>query len=249
MRETLYGRNPVYECLRAGRRQVFGLTVAAGVQEKGTLAEVLALAEQRKLPIEHVQRRQLDALTGDANHQGVAVEVSGYPYVELDAILSLAGQRGEPPWLLLLDCLQDPQNLGTLLRTAEIVGVHGVVIPERRAAEVTPAVSSASSGAGEHMLVARVVNLVQTMEQLKWRGVWIAGIEAVPQAKAVWQANLGGALALVVGGEGQGMRRLVEQTCDFMVCLPMRGHVNSLNAAVAGSVVLYEAARQRWMAE
>jgi len=249
MRETLYGRNPVHECLRAGRRQVFRLMVAAGVQEKGTLADALALSGQRRVPIERVQRRQLDALTGNANHQGMAAEVSGYPYAELDDILTRADQRSEPPWLLLLDCLQDPQNLGTLLRTAEIVGVHGVVIPDRRAAEVTPAVSSASSGAGEHMLVARVGNLVQTMEQLKRRGVWIAGVEAAPQAQAVWQANLGGALALVVGGEGQGIRRLVKETCDYMVCLPMRGLVNSLNAAVAGSVVLYEAARQRWAAE
>jgi 23S rRNA (guanosine2251-2'-O)-methyltransferase len=249
MHERLYGRNPVYECLRAGRRQVFGLTVAVGVQEKGTLAEALALAGRRRVPIERVPRGQLNALTGDANHQGIAAEVSGYPYADLDDILALAEKRSELPWLLLLDCLQDPQNLGTLLRTAEIVGVHGVVIPDRRAAEVTPAVSSASSGAGEHMLVARVGNLVQTMQQLKRREIWIAGVEAVPQAQVVWQANLRGALALVVGGEGQGTRRLVKETCDFMVCLPMRGLVNSLNAAVAGSVVLYEAARQRWQVE
>ena len=249
MRETLYGRNPVYECLRAGRRKVYKLAVATGAQEKGTLADVIALAKERKVHIERVERRQLDAMSGGPNHQGVVAEVGDYLYANLEDILNVASERHEQPWLLLLDCLQDPQNLGTLLRTAEIVGIHGAVIPERRAAEVTPAVSSASSGAAEHMLVARVVNLVQTMEQLKQGGIWIAGIEALPRAQVVWQADLGGALALVVGSEGQGMRRLVAETCDFVVYLPMRGHVNSLNAAVAGSVVLYEAARQRWGAE
>jgi len=245
MRETLYGRNPVYECLRAGRRDVFGLFVARGTQEKGTLSDIVALASRRRVPVRRVDRRQLDKLGRRLNHQGVIAEVGAYPYVDLEDILSLAARRGESLWLLLLDGLQDPQHLGTLLRTAEAGGVHGVVIPGRRSAEVTPAVVSASSGASEHLLIAQVTNLVRAMERLKARDVWIAGLGDVPGAQVLWRADLDGALALVVGSEGQGMRRLVRKTCDFMVHLPMRGQVRSLNAAAAGSVALYEVARQR----
>lgn len=249
MRETIYGRNPVYECLHAGRRDVFGVMVAQRAKARGTLAEIVALADQRGVPVRRVDRQQIDKLGKHINHQGVVAEVSGYPYVDLDGILALAAERGEPPWILLLDCLQDPQNLGTLLRTAEIVGVHGVVLPARRSAEVTPAVVSASSGACEHLRVAQVTNLVRAMEALKGRDVWIAGLEDVAIAQELWQADLGGALGLVVGSEGQGIRRLVRETCDFYIRLPMRGQISSLNAAVAGSVALYEVARQRGMGE
>ncbi|MBN1642326.1 MAG: 23S rRNA (guanosine(2251)-2'-O)-methyltransferase RlmB [Anaerolineae bacterium] len=245
MRETIYGRNPVYECLRAGRREVFGVQIAQGARERGTLGEIVALAARARVPLRRVNRGQLDGTSGQANHQGVIAEVGGYPYADVDGMLSLAAARGEPAWLLLLDCLQDPQNLGTLLRTAEVVGVHGVVIPDRRAAQITPAVVNASSGASEHLLVAQVTNLVRTMGLLKERGVWIVGLEDVPQAQVAWTSDLRGPLGLVAGSEGQGMRRLVRETCDWMVSLPMRGRVNSLNAAVAGSVALYEAARQR----
>ena len=223
MQDQLYGRNPVYECLRAQRRQVRQLTLASGARERGTLRDILALAAQRKISVRRVDRRQLDRLAHGTNHQGVLAEVAPYPYVDLPEIMDLARERDEPPWLLLLDCLQDTQNLGTLLRTAEIVGVHGVVIPDRRAAEITPAVVSASSGASEHMLVAQVTNLVQTMELLKQRDVWIAGLEHVPGAQVLWQADLKGPLALVVGSEGDGMRRLVGERCDYLVYLPMRG--------------------------
>ena len=245
MQELIYGRNPIYESLRAQRRDVFKITLARGAKEKDTLADLVALAQKRRIPIQRVERQQLDALGKGINHQGVVAQVSGYPYADLDDILGLAKSRDQPPWLLLLDCLQDPQNLGTLLRTAEVVGVHGVVIPDRRATGVTPAVVSASSGATEHTLIAQVTNLARTMEDLKTRDVWIAGLEDVPDAQVAWQADMSGSLALVVGSEGQGMRRLVRETCDFLVRLPARGHVNSLNAAVAGSVALYEIARQR----
>jgi 23S rRNA (guanosine2251-2'-O)-methyltransferase len=249
MREIIYGRNPVYECLRAGRRDVFGVMIAQRAKAQGTLAEIVALADRRGASVRRVDRQQLDKLGKHINHQGVVAEVSGYPYVDFDAILTEAAERGDPPWILLLDCLQDPQNLGTLLRTAEIVGVHGVVLPARRSAGVTPAVVSASSGASEYLRVAQVTNLVRAMEALKERDVWIAGLEDVTDARELWQADLGGALGLVVGSEGQGIRRLVRETCDFCVRLPMRGQINSLNAAVAGSVALYEVARQRGMGE
>jgi 23S rRNA (guanosine2251-2'-O)-methyltransferase len=246
MQEILYGRNPVYECLRAGRRQVGRLVVAEGGRKGGTLVEAEKLARQRGVPVQTVERRQLDRLCKGASHQGVVAEVDAYPYVSMQDVLAWAAERGESPWLLLLDCLQDPQNLGTLLRTAEVVGVHGLVLPDRRSVGVTPAVVSASSGASEHVRIAQVTNLVRTMKELQERGIWIAGLEAIPGAIQVWQADLKGPLALVVGSEGQGMRRLVRETCDYVIDLPMRGEINSLNAAVAGSVVLYESARQRW---
>jgi 23S rRNA (guanosine2251-2'-O)-methyltransferase len=245
MIETLYGRNAVFECLRAGHREVLKLIVAQGGQERGTLADAIALAGERQIPVQRVDRQRLDSLGRGVHHQGLMAEVGEYAYVGLEDILAHAAARGESPWLLLLDCLQDPQNLGALLRTAEVVGVHGVVLPERRAVGVTPAVVNASSGASEHMLVAQVTNLVRTIKALQRQDVWIAGLEGVPEATVVWEADLSGAVALVVGSEGQGMRRLVRESCDFTVRLPMRGLIGSLNAAVAGSVALYEIARQR----
>ena len=246
MQEMLYGRNPVYECLRAGRRRVLKLILQEGVRKSGVLAEAETLARKHGVPVQTVDKRQLDRLGKDVRHQGIVAEVDGYPYASMQDVLALAAERDEAPWLLVLDCLQDPQNLGTLLRTAEVVGVHGLVLPERRSVSVTPAVVSASSGASEHAQIVQVTNLVRTMKELQERGIWIAGLEAVPGATQVWEADLKGPLALVVGSEGQGMRRLVRETCDYVVELPMRGQINSLNAAVAGSVVLYEAARQRW---
>jgi 23S rRNA (guanosine2251-2'-O)-methyltransferase len=242
MREWILGRNPVYETLRARRRQAFRLQIAEGVQEKGRLAEVLRLGAQRKLPMERVARRQLDAL-GDG-HQGVALEASAYPYSNLSDMLDLAGRWGEPPFILILDALQDPQNLGTLLRTAEVVGVHGVLLPYRRTATVTPAVVSASSGASEHLLIAQT-NLVQAIAMLKERDVWVIGLEGSPEAQPPEKVRLDGALALVVGNEGQGMRLLVRETCDVLLRLPMRGQINSLNAAVAGSIGLFLAWQAR----
>ena len=245
MSEFIYGRNPVYECLRAHRRHIHSLWIARGAKERGRLADLLALAREQGISVQRVSRHQLDGLDRQINHQGVALQVATYPYATLDDALSLAEKRQEPSWLLILDCLQDPQNLGTLIRTAEVVGIHGIVIPDRRAALVTPAVVNASSGSSEHLNIIQVTNLVRTMKQLKECDIWIAGLEDVPEAQVFWQADLKGPLALVVGSEGQGMRRLVQETCDFVVRLPMSGQINSLNAAVAGSITLYEIARQR----
>jgi 23S rRNA (guanosine2251-2'-O)-methyltransferase len=225
---------------------VFKVILAQGAREQGTLAGIVTLAQERGIGIQRVARGQLDHLAQDPHHQGVLAEVAEYPYVGVEDMLVLAATRAEPPWLLLLDCLQDPQNLGTLLRTAEIVGVHGVVLLERRAVSVTPAVVRASSGASEHLLVGQVTNLARAIQELKRRDVWVYGLEDVQGASSLWQTDLGGALALVVGSEGQGMRRLVRESCDVLVRLPTRGRIHSLNAAVAGSIALYEAARQRW---
>ena len=245
MRETLYGRNAVYESLRAGRRQFYRLILADSLRAADIVADILRLAESARAPVERVPRRHLDWL-GRVNHQGVALEASEYPYCDLDELLVEAQRQGEPPFLVLLDQVQDPQNLGSLLRTAEAVGVHGVVIQRRRAAGITPTVVHTSAGAVEHLRVAQVTNLVDAIARLKARDVWVVGLEAVRDALRYDQADLGGPLALVVGSEGKGLRRLVQERCDLVVYLPMMGKVTSLNAAVAGSVVLYEAWRQRY---
>jgi 23S rRNA (guanosine2251-2'-O)-methyltransferase len=244
-REFLYGRRSVLESLRAGRRNFFRVVFGSDPKEAQPLAEIAALARERNMHVETMRRDWLDQQSHGANHQGVLLEASGYPYVTLDEALGYAQQRGEPPMMLLLDLIQDVQNVGTLLRTAEAVGVHGVVIQERRAAEVTPAVVSASSGAVEHLYIAQVTNLVSAMKELKDRDVWIAGLDTGEDAANYDKANLQGAIGLVVGSEGSGLRRLVRENCDFIVSLPMKGRVESLNAAVAGSVILYAAWQAR----
>lgn len=242
MKEFIYSRNAVYETLRAKRRQVFRLQIADSAQGKGRLSQIVRMAEERKIPILRAPRTALDKV--HINHQGVILEASGYPYAGLQDILDLAAKRGEPLFVLVLDTLQDPQNLGTLLRTAEAVGVHGVLLPLARTADVTPAVVNASSGASEHMLVAQA-NLHQAIRELKDAGAWIVGLEGEPgsgkqeQAQTVEKTRLDGPLGLVVGSEGEGMRPLVRQSCDILMSLPMVGQVESLNAAVAGSVALY----------
>jgi 23S rRNA (guanosine2251-2'-O)-methyltransferase len=241
--ERLYGRHAVHECLRAQRRTITRLLVAEGARQSPTLREVLALAEKQGVRVENVQRQTLDAIS-DHNH-GVALEVSEYNYSDLDDILELARTRNQPPFILILDTLQDPQNFGNLIRTADAVGVHGVVISERRSVAVTPAVVNASSGAVEHLLVARVVNLVRTVDDLKQREIWVAALQDDPRAQDLYHADLRGALALIVGNEGDGVSRLLRDKSDFLLKLPMHGHVESLNASVAGAVALYEALRQR----
>ena len=244
MIEILYGRNAVHESLRAGRRKPYKLMLAEGVRRTDVVGQILFLAERAGVPLVRTERRNLDRL-GDVNHQGVALETSEYPYSVIDDVLAAAQSSDRVPLFLLLDLLKDPQNVGSLLRTAEAVGVHGVVIQRRRAVGITPAVIHASAGAVEHLQVAQVTNLVDAIGRLKARDVWVAGLEAVRGAQPYDQADLGVPLALVVGSEGEGLRRLVRERCDFLLYLPMRGHVTSLNAAVAGSIVLYEAQRRR----
>jgi 23S rRNA (guanosine2251-2'-O)-methyltransferase len=245
MADVLYGRRPVYEALQAGRRRCYALTLAQGVRVKkgAVLEQLLSLAQTASIPISHRPRRALDHVT--PQHQGVLAEFDPYPYVEVEDMLAAAKAKGVTPLLLLLDLLQDPQNVGSLLRSAEAVGVHGVLFLKRRAVEITPAVVSASAGAVEHLRVAQVTNLARTIERLKTHDLWVAGLEADPSAQLYDRADLRGPLALVVGNEGSGLRRLVREKCDFLVQLPMHGQVASLNAAVAGSIALYEIERQR----
>ena len=236
MKEYIYSRNAVYETLRARRREVFKIQVAEGAQEKGRLAEILKMAKERRIPVEKAQRGRLDKI--HQNHQGVVAEVSGYSYSDEVEILDLASQKNEAPFILLLDSLNDPQNFGTLLRTAEAIGVHGVIIPLAHTVEVTPAVVNASSGASEHLLIARA-NLAQAIDALKDAEVWVVGLDQDGTEIEAGSRHLRGALGLVVGSEGEGIRQLVRSKCDIVLKLPMRGKIESLNAAVAGSVALY----------
>jgi 23S rRNA (guanosine2251-2'-O)-methyltransferase len=244
MKEWITGRNPVYEVLRARRRHVFRLLLGDTIERTGHINDIVQFAKERKLRAEVVTRSQLDSI--DNNHQGLALQVSAYPQAALQDIIKLAEKRGEAPFILALDSVKDPQNLGTLLRTAEAVGVHGVLLPFKRTASVTPAVVNASSGASEHLLVTQV-NLAQTLETLKEEGVWIVGLDGGPDSQPVSDIRLDGALAVVVGSESSGMRALTRKICDHVVRLPMRGQIDSLNASAAGSVVLYLAlmARQK----
>jgi 23S rRNA (guanosine2251-2'-O)-methyltransferase len=237
MKESIYSRNAVYETLRARRREIFKILVADGAQEKGRLAEISKLANQQGIKVERVPRARLDRI--HENHQGVVAEVSGYPYSDLMDILDTARGKDEQPFLLLLDSLNDPQNFGTLLRTAEAVGVHGVIIPLAHTVEVTPAVVNASSGASEHLRVARS-NLAQAIDALKEENVWVVGLDQDGQTIGEkTQRHLRGPIGLVVGSEGEGIRQLTRTKCDIILQLPMHGQIESLNAAVAGSVALY----------
>jgi 23S rRNA (guanosine2251-2'-O)-methyltransferase len=243
MKEFIYSRNAVRETLRAHRRDVFRLEVAEGVQEKGRMLEIFQLAGERNIPILRASRTGLDKI--HPSHQSVILEASGYPYVNLQDILDRAAGQGKPPFVLVLDALNDPQNFGTLLRTAEAVGVHGVVLPLARSVGVTPAVVNASSGASEHLLVAQV-NLSQAIDELRQADVWTVGLDQSGEPYSPAHASrLQGGLAVVVGSEGEGIRPLVRSKCDFLLQLPMQGRIESLNAAVAGSVALYLAALAR----
>ena len=242
MREWIYGRNPVNEVLRAGRRQVFRLLVMEGAQNKGLLANILDHCNKNKIPVESAPRTELDRR--QPGNQGLLLEVSAYPYVALMDIFDRSQQRAESPLILVLDSLQDPQNLGTLLRSAEAVGVHGVLLPLRRTAAVSPAVVNASSGASEHLLVTQV-NLAQAIKNMQDRDIWVVGLESGPESQLLDKKALRGSLALVIGAEGQGMRSLIRKSCDQLFHLPMRGSIESLNAAVAGSIALYLAWEMR----
>lgn len=239
----IWGRNAVQEVLRAGKN-VKRIFIAEGAHTAGSLGEIIAAARSQGVPVQRLERKALDRIASTDRHQGVVAEVAEFEYATVDEILDAAQRSGEEPFILILDTLQDPQNLGTLIRTAEAVGVHGVIIPRHRAVGVTPAVVKASAGAVSHLLIAQATNLSRAIEELKERGVWVVGLDMAGE-RAFDEVDLNMPLALVVGAEGKGISRLVGEKCDFLVKIPMRGHVDSLNAAVAGAIVLYNAWRQR----
>ena len=247
MSELLVGRHAVLEALRAGRRQFYRLWLEGDGQSapKGNLTEVVNLAQKVRIPLRHVEGGIFDRIRrAQLNPQGVALETGPYPYSEIDDLLASAKGK-QDPLLLVLDHLEDPRNLGTLFRSGEAFGVDGVVLPDRRAAGITPAVSNASSGAVEHIPVALVGNVNRTIDLLKKSNIWTVGLDLGPGAIPLSDADLSGPLAVVVGNEGKGLSRLAREKCDFCVSIPMAGSVESLNAAIAGSIVLFQAFQAR----
>ncbi|HIS19791.1 MAG TPA: 23S rRNA (guanosine(2251)-2'-O)-methyltransferase RlmB [Candidatus Spyradocola merdavium] len=235
----IVGRNAVREALRAGR-DMEKLLVSRG-EATGSLREILALAREKGVVVQEVDRRRLDEMA--ENHQGVAALASMYAYSTLEEILALAREKGEPPFLVVLDGITDPHNLGAIVRTAECMGAHGVILPERRAVGLTPAAMKAAAGALEWIKVARVTNLTRALETLKAQNVWTYATDM--DGEDYRRVNFSGGCALVIGAEGQGVSRLVRETCDQVVSIPMKGHIDSLNASVAAGVILAEIARQR----
>lgn len=240
--DVLIGRNVVTEALKAGRG-INKLLLADGDKE-GSISEIIALAKERGIIVQTVDRGKIEAVAGGLRHQGVLAYVSPVAYVEVEDILKAAEAKGEAPFLLLLDELEDPHNLGALLRTADATGVHGVLIPKRRSVPLTATVAKTSAGAIEYVPVARIGNIAQTIKKLKDKGFWVAGAD-MDGSQNYYEADLTGPLVLVVGSEGKGMGRLTKEQCDFIVRMPMVGRINSLNASVAGSILMYESMRQR----
>lgn len=241
-REIVYGRHPVLELLRSAGRRVDEVAVLP--EHRGPLAEVVALARRSGVKVSFRMRDQLTAIAGSPAHQGVVARVAAAAYTEVRHLLEIPRARGEPPFLLALDQVQDPRNLGALLRTADAFGVHGVLVPRRRAAGVTPAAARTAVGAAEAVPVARETNLVDALGRLKDGGVWVYGAAASGGTPA-WAVDLTGPVCLVLGGEGPGLRPLVTRACDVLVSVPMRGRVGSLNVSAAGAVLCYEVLRQR----
>ena len=238
--EMIAGKNPVLEALRSGR-EINKLWIAEGVKKSG-VQELIELAKERGVLVQFVPKQKIDKLAD--NHQGIVASVAAYDYAELDDLFKAAQNKNEDPFFIILDELEDPHNLGSIMRTADAIGAHGIIIPKRRAVGLTAVVAKASTGAIEHVPVVRVTNLAQTVDELKDRGVWIAGTDAKgSQDYRKMDATL--PLALIIGSEGKGMSRLLKEKCDFLYHLPKIGHVTSLNASVAASILMYEVYRKR----
>ena len=239
--QLIIGRNAVSEALRS-ERAIDTLLVAKG-ERNGSIGRIIATCREKGAVIKEVDKRKLDFLCGGGNHQGVAAYAASHEYAELEDIFSLAKERDELPFIIICDELEDPHNLGAIIRTAECAGAHGIIIPKRRSVSLTWAVSKASAGALEYMPVVRVTNLAATLDELKERGVWIYSADM--DGKSYSQTDFSSAVGLVIGSEGNGVGKLIREKSDFIVSLPMKGKINSLNASVAAGILMYEVARQR----
>ena len=240
--DRIEGRNSVLELLES-ERDINKILIARG-ERHGSINKIITIAKQRKIVIAEVERQKLNAISETENHQGVIAIVPPFNYVEVEDILNEAKVKKEDPFVLILDGIEDPHNLGSIIRTAETAGVHGVIIPKRRAASVNATVSKSSAGAVEHVKIARVNNINETIKYLKEEGLWICGTDG--DAKDYYyKQNLKGPMAIVIGSEGFGMNRLVKENCDFLVKIPMKGKITSLNASVSAGIVIYEAVKQR----
>ncbi|MGE8207226.1 23S rRNA (guanosine(2251)-2'-O)-methyltransferase RlmB [Heyndrickxia sp. NPDC080065] len=239
--EYIAGKNPVIEALKS-KRDINKIWISEG-SVKGQMQQIVQLAKQSRVLVQYVPKQKIDQMVKE-NHQGVVALVAAYQYAELDDLFKRAEQKQEDPFFLILDELEDPHNLGSILRTADAAGVHGVIIPKRRAVGLTATVAKASTGAIEYVPVVRVTNLARTIAELKERGVWIFGTDAKgSQDYRTMDGKM--PLALVIGSEGRGISRLIKENCDFLIHLPMVGHVTSLNASVAASLLIYEVYRKR----
>ena len=242
----IFGRNAVKEAVKAGRSID---KILVQTEPDGSLKEIVALAKDARIIVHEVNRKKLDEAClpfghggKTANHQGIVAYTAGVEYCEVADILALAAERGEKPFVVVLDGVEDPHNLGSIIRSADCAGAHGVILGKHRSAPVTAAAVKASAGASEHMLIARVVNISAALEELKAAGLWIAGADMA--GESMYKQDMTGAFALVIGNEGEGLSRLVKERCDYLVSIPMQGHVDSLNAGVAAGILLFEKRRQ-----
>ena len=245
--DVIHGRNPVLEALRAGR-PINKVLLAEGIGRPAGVEEILRLAKDAMVVVERVDRRAVDRLSPDGRSQGVVALAAVKDYVDLEQLLEIARERGEPPLLIALDHIEDPHNLGAIIRTADAAGVHGVIIPQRRAAALTGSVARASAGAVEYVPVARIGNLSNALASLAKEDVWTVGIDPSGQ-RDYTEVDYRQPTAIVIGAEGKGLSRLIKERCDLLASIPMRGRIASLNASVAAALVMYEAARQRSTAE
>jgi 23S rRNA (guanosine2251-2'-O)-methyltransferase len=240
--DRLEGRNSVMEAIKANRT-INKILVQKGEKE-GSIRQIIASAKEKGIVVQETDRLNLDRISTTHAHQGVIAYVSFKDYVEIDDILKNAESKGEAPFIIILDGITDAYNLGSVLRTADAVGAHGVIIPKRRAVGLNAAVSKASAGAIEYMPVARVTNISQTIEYLKKKNIWVVGTDLSGE-KSFYESDLKGSIALVIGSEGHGMAKLVAEKCDYVINIPMKGQITSLNAAVAGAIIMYEILKQR----
>lgn len=239
--ELLIGRNPVAEALSSGRPLIKVMIAKGGVT--GSAVEIAAKAKKAGVPIQEVDRKKLDYMTSGAAHQGIAALCAVREYSSVEDILRLAESRGEAPFIIILDEIEDPHNLGAIIRSAECAGAHGVIIKKRRSAGLTYTAYKASAGALEYLPVARVTNIADTIDQLKERNIWVYGADM--NGEDYLRTDFGGAVALVIGNEGKGISRLVREKCDVIVSLPLKGRINSLNASVAAGILMYKVAEKR----
>jgi 23S rRNA (guanosine2251-2'-O)-methyltransferase len=243
MSNTIEGRNPVLEALRSGR-PIGKILMARTIGRHSIIAEIIHLAQTKGIPIEYIEPQAIDRLSETGATQGILAYASAKEYVELEELLAISKEKNEPPLLVILDGVEDPQNLGAILRTAEASGIHGVVVREKRAVGLTPIVEKASAGALEYVSVARVVNISQTIRTLKQNNIWVVGIDQSGDTNYT-RVDYKTSTAIVIGGEGKGLSDLVKKNCDFLAFIPMKGKISSLNASVAAGVVMYEALKQR----
>ena len=240
--DRIEGRNPVMEALRSDR-EIDKIFIAKGA-EQGSVQKIIGMAKDKGIPIQYVERQKIDQLSESHAHQGVLAYVAAYEYSDVDDIIKSAEKRGEAPFIIILDEITDPHNLGSVIRTANAAGAHGIIIPKRRSVGLTAVVAKTSAGALEYVSVAKVSNIAQTIDSLKEKGIWIVGAD-MEGTQTYYRADLTGKIALVIGSEGKGIGRLIKEKCDFLVNIPMKGEVGSLNASVAASIIIYEVMRQR----